>query len=48
MSDVFDDLIDRQEPPNDPARIATVIASDSQFEYFGPEGERNCSSLQVI
>jgi hypothetical protein len=27
MSDVFDNLIDRQSPPNDPARIADVIAS---------------------
>jgi hypothetical protein len=27
MSDAFDDLIDRQSPPNDPARIAAVIAS---------------------
>jgi hypothetical protein len=28
---VFDDLIDRQSPPNDPARIAAVIASDQRF-----------------
>jgi hypothetical protein len=35
MSDVFDDLIDRQSPPNDPARIADVIASDRRFAYFG-------------
>jgi hypothetical protein len=25
----------RQSPPNDPARIAAVIASDSKFAYFG-------------
>jgi hypothetical protein len=34
MSDVFDDRIDRQSLPNDPARIAAVIASDSKFAYF--------------
>jgi hypothetical protein len=31
MSNVFDNLIDRQSPPNDPARIAAVVAS----AYFG-------------
>jgi hypothetical protein len=35
MSDVFDNLIDRQSPPNDPTRIAAVISSDQRFEYFG-------------
>ena len=35
MSDAFDDLIDRQSPPNDPARIAAVIACDQRFSYFG-------------
>jgi hypothetical protein len=35
MSDVFDEVIDRQSPPDDPARVAAVIASDSRFEYFG-------------
>jgi len=35
MSDVFDEAIDRQSPPNDPARIAAVIASDPKFVYFG-------------
>ena|SRR3984885_11056709 len=35
MSDVFDDLIDRQSPPNDPTRIAFVISSDTRFGYFG-------------
>src|ERR1700733_12008483 len=35
MSDVSDNLIDRQSPPNDPARIAAVIASDQRFAYFG-------------
>ena len=34
MSDVFDDLIDRQSPPNDPARVAAVVASDQRFAYF--------------
>jgi hypothetical protein len=35
MSDAFDTMIDRQSPPNDPARIAAVIASDQRFAYFG-------------
>jgi hypothetical protein len=35
MSDVFDDAIDWQLPPNDLARIATVISSDPRFAYFG-------------
>jgi hypothetical protein len=35
MSDVSADLIDRQSPPNDPGRVATVIASDPRFAYFG-------------
>ena len=35
MSDVFHEAISRQSPPNDPARIAAVIASDSRFAYFG-------------
>jgi hypothetical protein len=34
MSDVFDDVIDRQSP-NDPARIAAVIAADQRFAFFG-------------
>jgi hypothetical protein len=34
MSDVFDDLINRQSP-NDPARIAAVISADRRFSYFG-------------
>ena len=34
MSDVFDDLIDRRSPSNDPTRIAAVIASDRRFAYF--------------
>jgi hypothetical protein len=33
MSDVFDEAIERQSP-NDPARIAAVVASDSRFAYF--------------
>jgi hypothetical protein len=37
MLDVFDDLIDRHSPPNDPARIA-VTASDQRFEFFGKAG----------
>jgi hypothetical protein len=35
MSDAFDDLIDRQSPPGDPARVVAVVASDRRFEYFG-------------
>jgi len=35
MSDVLDDLIDRQSPPNDPPRIAAVVASEARFAYFG-------------
>ena len=34
MSDVFDEAISRQSPPNDPARIAAVISADSRFAYF--------------
>jgi hypothetical protein len=34
MSDAFDDLINRQSPPNDPARVDAMIASDSRFAYF--------------
>jgi hypothetical protein len=33
--DVFDEAIDRQPPPNDPARVAAVVASDQRFAYFG-------------
>ena len=40
MSDVFGALIKRQSPPNDPARIAAVIASDAItcqcIGYFDP------------
>jgi hypothetical protein len=35
MSDVFDETISSQSPPNDPARIAAVVASDERFVYFG-------------
>ena len=35
MPDVFDEAISRQSAPNDPARIAAVIASDQRFAYFG-------------
>jgi hypothetical protein len=35
MPDVFDEAISRQSAPNDPARIAAVIAADRRFEYFG-------------
>jgi hypothetical protein len=34
MSEVFDNLITRQPAPNNPARIAAVIASDQRFAYF--------------
>jgi hypothetical protein len=40
MSDVFDEAIRRQSPPNDPARIAAVVASDAItcqcIGYFDP------------
>jgi hypothetical protein len=35
MSDAFDNLIDRQSPPDDPARVPAVVASDQRFAYFG-------------
>jgi hypothetical protein len=35
MSDVFDDIIDREASPADTARVAAVIASDFRFSYFG-------------
>jgi hypothetical protein len=35
MSEVFDDLIDRQGSPADVARIAAIVASDFRFAYFG-------------
>jgi hypothetical protein len=35
MSDVFDNLIDRQSSPGEPAGVAAVIASDPRFAYFG-------------
>jgi hypothetical protein len=34
MSDVFDEAVSSQSPPNDPARIAAVVASDERFAYF--------------
>ena len=34
MSDVFDDLIDRQASPGEAARIAAIAASDFRFAYF--------------
>jgi hypothetical protein len=34
MSDIFDGAISRQSPPNDPARVAAVVASDQRFAYF--------------
>src|ERR1700691_6202678 len=34
MSDVFEEAISRQSPPNDPARMAAVVASDERFAYF--------------
>jgi hypothetical protein len=33
--DACDDLIYRQSPPGDPARIAAVVASNQRFAYFG-------------
>jgi hypothetical protein len=35
MSDVFDNLIDRQGSPADAARIAAVIRAEPHFAYFG-------------
>ena len=35
MSDVFDDIIDRQASPADVTRMAAVVASDFRFTYFG-------------
>ncbi len=35
MSDVFDDIIDRQASPADMAPIAAIVASDFRFAYFG-------------
>jgi hypothetical protein len=35
MSDVFDDLIERQASPADVARIAAIVKSDFRFTYFG-------------
>jgi hypothetical protein len=35
MSDVFDDIIDRQASPADMARIAAIVAFDFRFAYFG-------------
>jgi hypothetical protein len=35
MSDVFDDIIDRQASPADATSIASVVASDFRFAYFG-------------
>jgi hypothetical protein len=35
MSDVFDDIIDRQGSPADAARISAVVASDFRCAYFG-------------
>jgi hypothetical protein len=30
-----DDIIDREASPGDVARVATVVASDFRFGYFG-------------
>jgi hypothetical protein len=35
MSDVFEDIIDREASPADVARVATLVASDFRFAYFG-------------
>jgi hypothetical protein len=34
MSDVDDDIIDREASPAELARVATIIASDPQFAVF--------------
>jgi hypothetical protein len=35
MSDVFDDIIEREGSPADAARIAAVIKAEPRFECFG-------------
>ena len=35
MSDVFDDIIEREGSPADVARIAAVIKAEPRFECFG-------------
>jgi hypothetical protein len=35
VSDVFDDLVDRQASPDVGSRIAAIVASDFRFAYFG-------------
>jgi hypothetical protein len=35
MSDVFDDIIEREGSPADVARIAAVIKAEPRFAYFG-------------
>jgi hypothetical protein len=35
MPDVFDEAISRQSSPNDPGRVAAVVASEARFAYFG-------------
>jgi hypothetical protein len=35
MSDVFDDIIEREGSPADAARIAAVIKAEPRFAYFG-------------
>jgi hypothetical protein len=47
MSDAFDDLIDRQSPPNDPARVAAVIAADPRFRLFRDQYLRDPRLLRL-
>jgi hypothetical protein len=46
MTDVFDDIIDRQASPADVARSAAVVASDFRFALF--RGRRVPVRFRVI
>ena len=35
MSEMFDDLVDRQASPDVVARVAAIVKSDFRFIYFG-------------
>jgi hypothetical protein len=35
MSEMFDDLVDRQASPDVVARVAAIVASDFRFACFG-------------
>jgi hypothetical protein len=48
MSDVFDEAISRQSPPNDPACIAAVVSSDERFAYFATSARSRCGCCGSI